>query len=68
MAVQHLILTHPKSSEVMEFIICKRALHVEVLFLFFSCFALKSNFASDTITSTKPITGPETILSANKAF
>ncbi|CAH2040715.1 unnamed protein product [Thlaspi arvense] len=52
----------------MEFIICKKALHVEVLFLFFSCFALKSNLASDTITSAQPITDPETIVSANKVF
>ncbi|XAR59203.1 Non-specific serine/threonine protein kinase [Bertholletia excelsa] len=52
----------------MEFIICKRALHVEVLFLFFSCFASKCNFTLDTITSSHPITDPETIVSTNKTF
>ncbi|KAI8525289.1 hypothetical protein RHMOL_Rhmol13G0219200 [Rhododendron molle] len=53
----------------MGLIIYNRAIpFLEVLILFFSCFLPMFGIAVDTITSTQPITDPESIISSNNVF
>ncbi|KAI8525294.1 hypothetical protein RHMOL_Rhmol13G0219800 [Rhododendron molle] len=57
------------SEQGMGLIIFNRAIpFLEVLILFFSCFLSKFGIAVDTITSTQPITDPESIISSNNGF
>ncbi|KAF7120684.1 hypothetical protein RHSIM_Rhsim13G0167400 [Rhododendron simsii] len=70
--MHRIVISNPprqSSEQGMGLIICNRAIpFLEVLILFFSCFLPKFGIAMDTITSTQPITDPESIISSNNIF